>query len=220
MALSMVNNAYSSSSFKSKRLMNTCENFIKNNISDECEIKFITKVNDFYFEEDGVFASLSADMEILKGITTIKLGFYKNEELLNDVIILIKIDIYKNIPTATRDINSGETLKRWDIKLMRQLVSEFDKNEVLELYKLIGNKLKYSIRKDSAFSSDYFEIEKIIEKGDKVNLVVPSGAIQVRANGIALNDAGIGEKIKVKRSNAKRILQGKVSEDGKIIIEN
>lgn len=220
MSISTAYNAFAGSSFNADRLKNTCKNFIENNIKEKCEIKFITKITDFYFEEDGIHASLNADLKILKGITTITLEFYQENTLLNEIDILVKIDIYEEIPSASRNISSGETLKRWDIKLKRQLISEFDRSELLKIDDLIGKRTKFSIPKDTPFSSDHFEIEKIIEKGDKVSLIVPSGVIQVRANGIALNDAGIGEKIKVKRANAKRILQGKVNKDGKIIIDN
>jgi flagella basal body P-ring formation protein FlgA len=56
----------------------------------------------------------------------------------------------------------------------------------------------------------------LIRRGDKIILQIQSGAVRVRATGIAMQDGKPGESIKLKYDN--NILQGLVAKDGTIIM--
>ena len=58
-----------------------------------------------------------------------------------------------------------------------------------------------------------------ISKGNKVKMLHYSGAICIRMDGVAMENGGTGDVIKVKNNN-NQIMYGFIAEDGNVIIEN
>lgn len=66
-------------------------------------------------------------------------------------------------------------------------------------------------------TNDFTQVK--INKGDKIKMLHYSGAICIRANGIAMESGSTGDVIKIKKDN-NQTLHGFIAEDGNIIIEN
>jgi flagella basal body P-ring formation protein FlgA len=56
--------------------------------------------------------------------------------------------------------------------------------------------------------------EQVVRRGEQIILVATAGTMEVRMNGTALDDAGVGEKVKVKNSSSQRVVEGIVHAPG------
>jgi flagella basal body P-ring formation protein FlgA len=56
--------------------------------------------------------------------------------------------------------------------------------------------------------------QKIVQRGEQVILVAQAGSMEVRMNGMAMEDATLGDKIKVKNSSSNRVVEGVVQAPG------
>ena len=59
------------------------------------------------------------------------------------------------------------------------------------------------------------KLERVVRRGDQIVLLAASaGTMEVRMNGTALDDASVGEKVKVKNSSSQRVVEGIVQAPG------
>jgi flagella basal body P-ring formation protein FlgA len=56
--------------------------------------------------------------------------------------------------------------------------------------------------------------KKIVRRGEMITLIAVAGSMQVKMNGTALSDASLGQKIRVKNSSPKRVVEGVVDGPG------
>lgn len=63
--------------------------------------------------------------------------------------------------------------------------------------------------------------EIVIRRGENVRIVVVSGSVQVSATGTALQDAAVGDLIRVRRNGTRsKILQGTAGADGNVYLSS
>jgi flagella basal body P-ring formation protein FlgA len=58
------------------------------------------------------------------------------------------------------------------------------------------------------------KLQKVVKRGEQIILVAATSAMEVRMNGTALEDASVGQTIKVKNSSSKRVVEGVVQAPG------
>ncbi|HAS50615.1 MAG TPA: flagella basal body P-ring formation protein FlgA, partial [Gammaproteobacteria bacterium] len=59
-----------------------------------------------------------------------------------------------------------------------------------------------------------------VRQGETVTLIAGQSGMQVTSSGIALSDAGIGERVRVRNETSKRVIQGTVVEQGRVEVGN
>jgi flagella basal body P-ring formation protein FlgA len=66
----------------------------------------------------------------------------------------------------------------------------------------------------AAFTPRSLKLQKVVRRGEQILLVAATSAMEVRMNGTALEDASVGETIKVKNSSSQRVVEGVVEAPG------
>ena len=205
---------FSQAVFSGDRLEDACLEFIKQNNSSEVLAEVLSEIPDQKFDEDEIMASFSMNNS-MPGINQVEINFKnKSNELLKVLSIPVRIKIYDEIPVAARNLPANHIIKATDLISVRKLAHN---SELTELSQLVGSKLKRTVAKGESFTPEHIEAVKLIQKGDDVHLHVYSGKILIKSTGQALNDAAVGERVKIKRNNNK-IVQGIVYSDGTVVI--
>ena len=81
---------------------------------------------------------------------------------------------------------------------------------------IIGQEVKRNIGRGSAFINSALDAPTLIKRGESVELQSALGGIQVIANGTALGDGRLGQKIRIKNNQSERIVTGTVIASGKV----
>jgi flagella basal body P-ring formation protein FlgA len=76
--------------------------------------------------------------------------------------------------------------------------------------RLIGKRLRRSLREQAAIPPRALEAPKLVNRGDRVTIVVNHGGMQVTASGTALRDGAQGEYVRVRNETSERIIEGEV----------
>jgi flagella basal body P-ring formation protein FlgA len=79
---------------------------------------------------------------------------------------------------------------------------------------VVGQQLRYSLAMGTALTPRSLKQQKIVQRGEQVILVAQAGSMEVRMNGMAMEDATLGDKIKVKNSSSNRVVEGVVQAPG------
>ncbi len=130
------------------------------------------------------------------------------------VYVSVKVKVLRPVVVAGRALSANQTLKTSDVKIVMQDISDLRQGFILSTDKVIGQQLKYSVAMGTALTPRSLKQQKIVQRGEQVILVAHAGAMEVRMNGMAMEDAILGDKIKVRNSSSNRVVEGIVQAPG------
>ncbi|TNE32275.1 flagellar basal body P-ring formation protein FlgA [bacterium] len=82
----------------------------------------------------------------------------------------------------------------------------------------IGRVTKKSIYKSEPLTTDNTLPDISVKRGEDIVVIASTGTITVRGIGTAMQDGRVGDTIRVKRTDSKKILTGKINESGELIL--
>jgi len=211
-------NLFSQSSFSGERLKQACIDYIYDKVGNDAEISISSKIDDQKFTASGVIAKLRGEENSLKGNTNVAIEFLLDDKLVKRVQVPVRIKLWKEVPVAKESIHRGEVITEEDLLLEKKDITNFSNSEIVAFEEILNSKAKRNISESSIITSSFIEKGNMINKGDKVQLVVQTGNIRIQAFGEALQDAGENDMLRVRREGTKTILQGRVASDGTVII--
>ncbi|MBI5325110.1 MAG: flagellar basal body P-ring formation protein FlgA [Ignavibacteriae bacterium] len=211
-------NAFTKSTFSGERLKQACINYAQGIAGENAEVNLIEKIEDQAFDDDGITATCTGNEKSLHGNCFIGLEFYKNGFLVKRIQIPARIKQFLDVPVAMKTLFRGDVIQSEDFKIEKKDITNYHSSDIITPEEIIGKKVRNNIPADGVIVRLSIENDKIINRGDKVKIVVESGAIKISANGEALQDGATGDIILVKREGAQTKLQGKVTPDGTVVI--
>lgn len=218
LTISIGNNLFGESKFSGERLKKACLDYIYDVVGTEAEVSISQNISDQVFNEKGIVARCDAISGSLRGNCYIAIEFKIENRLLRRLEIPVRVRIYRNIATSALPMARGDSFNKSNVIIEKKEITGYSENEIPTVEEIYGTKAKRNLQKGTILTRSLLERESIIHRGNKVSIVVQSGAITVRTTGEALQDAAIDENIRVKRDGAQTILQGYVTADGSVLI--
>lgn len=134
--------------------------------------------------------------------------------------VRLRMFVEAEIPIATKDMAAAVTVVESDVAMEKRNVFPFGRAELAEASKVTGKRTKRAIKKGDVITAASLENPKEVERGDKVDVSVSSGAVQLRLDAIAESSGQIGERIPVKSlTNGKRF-QAIVESKGHVTVSS
>ena len=193
--------AISKSTFSSERLKQACIDYAQSIVGNNAEVNLIEKIEAQAFEESGITAICTGDEKSLHGNCFIGIEFYRNGFLIRRLQIPARIKIFMEVPVAVKTLFRGAVIQGDDIKIEKKDITNYRASDILNPEEIIGKKVRNNIPANGIVVRLSIENEKVINRGDKVKIVVVSGAIKITAAGEALQDGATGGLILVKGRN-------------------
>jgi flagella basal body P-ring formation protein FlgA len=123
-----------------------------------------------------------------------------------------------NVISASTELPKHHIISAQDLMTLKQDVNRLRGGYTTKGLDLIGQQVKRPIRAGTVIYRNQLQFPVIIEKGDKVTIVTKRGALSVIHQGIALDDAIKGERVRVKNNGSSRTIQGQAVSAGRIKI--
>ena len=130
------------------------------------------------------------------------------------VYVLVTVKLFKPVVVTTKGLAAKHIITSTDVILKRIDVASLRQGYLTDAKSLIGQQLKYAVPMGAALSQNKVNPEKIVRRGDLITLPAQAGEMEVRMNGTALSDASLGQRIRVKNSSSKRVVEGIVDAPG------
>lgn len=157
----------------------------------------------------GVFSTKSA-----VGLGNQTIGVKCNSPVAWTVYVPIKVKVIKSVLVAARPLSSNQLLKQGDIKLLPIDIGTLQHGYLNNPKLVVGQQLKYPISMGSVIKPNNLQAQNIVHRGQQIILVAMAGQMEVRMSGTALADATLGQRVKVKNSASKRVVEGVVNAPG------
>lgn len=130
------------------------------------------------------------------------------------VYVPVKVKVLQSVVVAARPLAANKTLTKTDIKLELMDIGELRQGFMQSTDKVLGQQLKYPLSMGMVLPPRGLKLEKVVRRGEQITLVANAGTMEVRMNGTAMEDASVGERVKVKNSSSKRVVEGIVHAAG------
>lgn len=213
--------AFAQSTFSSDRLEAALISYLKSETGDDIEVEILQKIKTAAFEDSGVSASFSHTFNDFKGLGNVVVHFKKNNSAIRNESIKVKLRKYKTLPVSIKTISSGKVIESSDVSWKRIDISNYNENEIFTNTDIIGKKAKNGIIKGNPFMFKDVENERMVKRGQNIEIIAESGAVQIRTLGTALQDGAVGDIIRVKREGyGNTVMSGEVSQSGAVILKS
>lgn len=166
---------------------------------------------------DGGLTVFSKSESVWIGKKTV--GVQCNGPVVWTVYVPVQIKVFKPVYVAARALEANKIIAPIDLKLQQWDVGSLNQGYVKDRKLIIGQQLKYPVALGSVIKSTHLRPQKIVRRGEFITLVAIAGSMEVRMNGTALSDATLGQRIKVKNSSSKRVVEGIVDAPGIVMVQ-
>ncbi len=130
----------------------------------------------------------------------------------------VDINLYKLVVTAVNPIAKGAILENELLEMREMNISKLTGTYFIDIDHVIGMQAKRPLRANIPVIATHLQQPLVIKRGDSVVMTAQSGNLVVKIPGIALTNGHKGEQISVRNSQSKRIVEGKASAPGQVII--
>ena len=131
------------------------------------------------------------------------------------VYLPAKIKRFMNVLVSASPLPRGHRLEESDLVYEKRDVHRI-RDYVSDHSRLVGKILKRSLAAGTAFGVTMVSRPRLIARGDDVWIVSRSGPMLITVKGKAMMDGRKGEKIRVRNTRSKRIVQAIVTEAGRV----
>ncbi len=151
-----------------------------------------------------------------RGRVPITVALHAGSSLVKRSVISPYVRVTNRVVVPARDLRRGDVLSAGDLAYAELDDARVAKDVVREIEVAVGLRMKRSLRKDQALRSSQLERVPVVERGDRVMLVLESGLLQIQATGKAEESGAAGEWIRVRNLQSRREISGRVDREGRV----
>jgi flagella basal body P-ring formation protein FlgA len=127
-------------------------------------------------------------------------------------------DEWRLMPVASRPLVKGATITADDVQLMKVNGTSVGRDAIEHLGDIVGRNLIKDIGQGEMFKASVVVVPAVITAGSRVVVVFRQNRLEVTASGIALENGGMGQDIRVRNDSSKKVIVGKVSDPGLVTV--
>jgi len=134
------------------------------------------------------------------------------------VYISAQISLFGKIIQTTSPLTKGHILKNSDLHAVEEDLSRIKYGYFTSKEYLIGKQLKRRLPQNRIIKANYVKAPTLVKRGELVSIIAENTGYSVKMSGTAMNSGARGERIQVKNSSSKRIVEGIIKEAGVVSI--
>jgi len=151
-----------------------------------------------------------------RGRIAIGVALYVGDQLVKRAVVSPYVSIAERVVVANRSLTRGQIVGAADLALVTRDRAASPAGAARSVEALVGMRARRAIPGDQALRATDFEAVPVVERGDRVTLVLQSGPLLIQAMGKAQETGGSGDWIRVVNLDSKRELTGRVAPDGRV----
>lgn len=209
----------SSQKLDMEELTNRVKNYLLEaiKINQRLEIKPITTKENIILPVGKVEFGLSAiDSRNLKRQIYLPVDIKVNGIRERTVRIGFEIHRFANVLIAIKPLDRHHVLAPLDLRFEEREITSINPAPLEEV---IGKRLKIPVLEGKILTYDLIETPPLIKRGDIVTIKTEGEFLVVGAKGVAKEDGGLGEKIRVENRGSKKIIIGIVEDNETVVVK-
>lgn len=132
------------------------------------------------------------------------------------VYVPVNVSAFRDVVVTRRPLRRGHHLSADDVQVINQNIANLRGAYVTELADAIGMEITQSAAEGALLLADHLRSPRVIKRGQNVTLISAYGTLKVTAPGEALADGAKGEIIRVRNALSRRVIQGRIQDEGMV----
>lgn len=126
------------------------------------------------------------------------------------VYVPVTIEVEAQVLVLRRGLARRARIESTDVELQTRRLPGTFTNFINDSVQLQGHRLKRALPAGTPLTVDVLAPDVLIRRGQKVTLVAANGAIEIRAEGLALSEGGAADRVRVQNANSLKVVEGVV----------
>ncbi|MFC6669808.1 flagellar basal body P-ring formation chaperone FlgA [Marinobacterium aestuariivivens] len=126
------------------------------------------------------------------------------------MFVTARVEILRNVIITRRPLGRGESLGNRDIEIRQLDISDETRGYFTRPEDVIGRSTSRHLPNGSILNAGMLTEPTLIHRGDSLIIEVRKGALQLRAQGTALEDGEKGEQIRVRNDSSGQEVRARV----------
>lgn len=126
----------------------------------------------------------------------------------------VRVSREASVAVLTRPVAAGEPIGADDVAVRQQGIGAAPAGTLVDPAQVVGQTATRALAPGAVLADDDLAQGRLLQRGDPVVLVSRSGGIEVRMQGRALGRAAPGDTVAVENTGSRRIIRGRLVEDG------
>lgn len=126
----------------------------------------------------------------------------------------VTVRVFEHVLTSARPLARGEILSSSDVMMTEIDVSTIRTTYMHAADEAIGLELKRSVQANAPLVREALAAPLLVKRGDTVMITARSGSIEIRQQGVALQNGEMGKQITVRNTNSDNVVQAIVTGHG------
>ena len=133
----------------------------------------------------------------------------------NSWTLYVPVAVESEIPVLVlrRALARRARVEMMDVEPETRRVSGAPATFVQDPASLQGHRLKRSLPAGTALTVDMLVPDLVVRRGQQVTLIAASGPVEIRAQGQALTDGGVADRVRVQNMSSLKVVEGVVESD-------
>lgn len=131
------------------------------------------------------------------GDTCLVISFSVDGKLYRKVSVSGRVLVSRKIITTAREVPRGRVISRRDLEQVTRLCSALRTDDFRTLSQVVGKRATRNIRSGQVVTRRMVETPPVVRKGDRVIITAENSALEITTLGRVLEDAHVGEQVKV-----------------------
>ena len=146
----------------------------------------------------------------LRGPTVLRVGIDAGGQTQRTMSVTADIRHLRPVLVASRMLRRGEALMLDLVELVECDITQLRHGYFTDVDALGDMRTRRSVVAGDVLTRNHVEVIPVINRGDEVELVARTNSLAISALGQAMQDGGIGERIRVKNSDSGKVLYGQI----------
>jgi flagella basal body P-ring formation protein FlgA len=135
------------------------------------------------------------------------------------VNIPTRVSVERVVMVARRPLPRGAAFKTDDFSQIRQTQSGTASDRVQTADNIGARRLRRAITAGTVLTYEMLEPELVIRRGQEVVLLARTGAFEIRSEGLAMQDARSGDRVRVQNLSSRRVVEGIAATDATVTVQ-
>jgi len=144
------------------------------------------------------------------GGTTLGLVFMVDGRAEKKIWVSAEIDVSQKVVVCNKTLQRNHVITQDDIRLDTLSLKEFPEDVVTDPLEAIGKRTQRTIDINSPLRFKCLGVMPLVKRGDLVTIVAESDVVKITTQGVAIENGGKGEMVKVVNTGSQKEVYGKV----------
>jgi flagella basal body P-ring formation protein FlgA len=153
------------------------------------------------------------------GSITLGLVFMVNGKAEKKIWVNAEIDVSQKVVVCNRTLPRNHVITQDDIRLDTLSLKEYPENVITDPLEALGKRTQRTIEVNSPLRVNCLEVMPLVKRGDLVTIVAESDVVKISTQGVAIENGGKGEMVKVINTGSQKEVYGTVTDTRTVAVD-